>query len=698
MKLGKAFALILLAAPIALVAQIDRSHAPAPGPAPIIELGESTVSSLENGLKVIVVENHRLPQVSWSISFEYSPIAEGGTQGMLDLYGELMRSGTESKTKAELDEAIDFIGGGVWASSKTIGGSSLTKHSNTLLDLMTDILFNPSFPETELSKLKTQAISGLAASETSPGDISSNLKRTLLYGEGHPYGGVTTAETLEAISREDFVNHHSTYFRPNIGYLVIVGDITPEEAMAEAESRFGSWEQGTVPYQRWETPARPIGQKVCLAPLDGSVQSQLKLTHIVNLRPGSRDAIAISVMNSILGGGAFSGRLMQNLREDKAFTYGARSSISTDPLIGNFTAYADVRNEVTDSAVTEFIYEIRRMINEPVSSESLDMTKSYMTGSFARSLESPRTVARFALNIERYNLPEDYYATYLEKLNAITVEEVQRVARKYLKPDQIFITCVGTAEMAEKLQKFATSGQVELYDAYGKQLVERKEAAEGTTVESVAKAHYNAIGGLKKMSKLKSWVKTGSIEIGGAMTLGYENKASFKKGAKGSFTGLSMSGQNIMTNTITPEGGAMSQMGPVQEVTGSELVHSQWSELSPTHLLNYEEYGISAELLGVENMNGIDYHAVQYTDAEKSFKDTYYFEIESGLLKINKSTSETPEGPMTSTTEYNNYLDLGDGILFSIEIKTQAGPQTMNTRISTVELNETIDSSVFKLN
>ena len=139
------------------------------------------------------------------------------------------------------------------------------------------------------------------------------------------------------------------------------------------------------------------------------------------------------------------------------------------------------------------------MINEPVSSESLDMTKSYMTGSFARSLESPRTVARFALNIERYNLPKDYYATYLEKLNAITAEEVQRVARKYLKPDQIFITCVGIAEMAEKLQKFATSGQVELYDAYGKQLVERKEAAEGTTVESVATAHYNAIGVSEKL-------------------------------------------------------------------------------------------------------------------------------------------------------------------------------------------------------
>ena len=182
-----------------------------------------------------------------------------------------MRSGTESKTKAELDEVIDFIGGGVWASSKTIGGSSLTKHTNTLLDLMTDILFNPSFPEAELSKLKTQALSGLAASETSPGDISNNLKKTLLYGDEHPYGGVTTAETLEAISRKDFVNHHSTYFRPNIGYLVIVGDITPEEAMATAESRFGSWEQGTFPTKSgkclWSYGPKGVQH------LDGSVQS-----------------------------------------------------------------------------------------------------------------------------------------------------------------------------------------------------------------------------------------------------------------------------------------------------------------------------------------------------------------------------------------------------------------------------------------
>ena len=694
MKLIKAIALFFIATPLALVAQIDRSKAPEPGPAPVIELGESTVSTLDNGLKVIVVENHRLPQVSWSIYLEHTPVAEGNKVGMLDMFGELMKSGTNSMNKAEIDEAIDFIGGSIYSSSDYIGGSSLTKHSSTLLDILTDVLFNPSFPESELEKLKTQSLSGLAASETSPNDISSNLTRTLLYGNHHPYGGVATAETIDAISKDDFEKHYSTYFRPNTAYLVIVGDITPTQAISTAKERFGSWEKGTIPYQRWELPKKPTGQKVCLAPLEGSVQSLLELTHIVNLRPGSDDAIAVSVMNSILGGGAFSGRLMQNLREDKAFTYGARSSIYSDPLIGSFTAYADVRNEVTDSAITEFIYEIRRMITEPVDSASLEMTKKYMTGSFARSLENPRTVARFALNIERYNLPKDYYSTYLKKLNSITIKDVQSVARKYLTPDQIYITCVGSPEIAEKLVPFPTTGQVELYDPYGKQLIERRDAPKGTTVESVVLNHYNAIGGVKKISKLKSIVSIGSIEIVGAMTLGYEKINSFKK-VIGSHTSLSMSNQSIMSTIVNSDGGQVSQMGEMQTIEESELIHNQWTELSSTHLLNYSDYGISAELLGIENINGIEYYAITYST--EGFTDTYYFEIEGGLLKINKNVSEGPDGPMSSTTEYNNYMDLGDGIKFALEKKIQAGPQSMHIRIGSVEINSDIDKGLFNL-
>ena len=266
--------------------------------------------------------------------------------------------------------------------------------------------------------------------------------------------------------------------------------------------------------------------------MDGAVQSVLKLTHTVTIPPGSKDAIAVSVMNSILGGGAFSGRLMQNLREDKAFTYGARSNISIDPLLGAFTAYADVRNEVTDSAVVEFLYEIRRMKTEPVDSASFAVTKNYMTGSFARSLENPNTAARFALNIQRYNLPADYYLTYLEKLNAVTIEDVQRVAKNHLRPDQLHITCVGNISVAESLTKFATNGTVELFDAYGKPIIERTSAEDGVTSEMVIKGHYEAIGGVKSISKLSGVLRTGSMEMGGGMTLSFTHTAILQKEQK----------------------------------------------------------------------------------------------------------------------------------------------------------------------
>jgi predicted Zn-dependent peptidase len=688
-----------------LHSQVDRSKAPEPGPAPLIELGESTLLTLDNGLKLIVVENHKQPKISWTLSLEYAPIFEGNKAGILDLFGELMRSGTENKSKAELDEAIDFLGASININPKGIRGSALTKHTNELLRLMSEILFEPSFPDKELDRLRTQALSGLVAAESSPAEISYNLTRALNYGSTHPYGEVTTPESLNALSREDFVNFHNTYFYPNIAYLVVVGDIDANTAYGKANSYFGEWKRSdNIPYQRWDNPARPQGNRVCLSPVEGAVQSVLKLTQTINLPPGSKDAIAASVMNSILGGGAFSGRLMQNLREDKAFTYGARSRLSTDPLVGSFTAFADVRNEVTDSAVVEFLFEIRRIINEPVDSTSLAVTKNYMTGSFARSLESPNTAARFALNIERYNLPEDYYTTYLEKLNSVTIEDVQRIAKNYLRPDQLHITCVGDRSVAESLKKFAANGTVELFDAYGKPIIERTDAEAGVSATTVINDHYKAIGGIKAISKLGGIIRTGSMEMGGGMTLGFTHTASYKKNKRGARTSLAISGQEVVTNVVTDNGGYSSQMGPRSTTSGSELLSAQWEELDPLFLLNTEIKGINTELLGVEEINGSKYHVIKFTLSESDespslevINMTCYFNTKSKRLSFSKSIINGDEGPMSITTDFNNYIDLGEGFLFPMEVVTIVGTQKMAVRIGTISLNPDIDHSIFNL-
>lgn len=690
----RTLAVLLATAPFSLLGQIDRTRAPEPGPAPVIELGESTVTELPNGLTLIVVENHRLPEVSWSLRLDYSPVLEGATSSM---FGELMRSGTTTKTKAELDEAIDFLGASLNASSTSLSGSSLTKHSDELLKLMSDVLYNPAFSDHEINKLRTQALSGLMADETSPDAISHILTRTLNYTHQHPYGKVTTAESLESLNRDDFVSFYDRYFRPNIAYLVVVGDINPEEAYNMAAEYFGDWEKADVPYVRWEVPARARFNRVCFSPIEGAVQSTIKLTHTINMAPGSEDAIAASVMNSILGGGAFSGRLMQNLREDKAFTYGARSSFSTDTYVGSFTAFADVRNEVTDSSIVEFLNEIRRMISEPVDSSTLALTKNYMTGSFARNLESAWTVASFAFNIERYGLPNDYYSTYLEKLAAVSIEDIQRIAKNHLKPDQIYITCVGSRDVIPSLEKFSTHGIVELFDAYGKPLIERRDAAPGITAKSVIRDHYQSIGGVKALSKIKTLKKTGSIEIGGAMTLGYSQINYFKKGARGAHRSFSMSGQEIITNTITDEGGVEAQMSPLKAMEGSDLLKNQWRSLSLTYLLNPEEYSISTELLGVENINGVEYHVVKFARTDIHVDLTCYFELESKRLTITKESPSTLEQDMTSTTNYNNYLDQGDGISFPMEVISITGIQRMSIRISNVEIDGEIDHTKFTL-
>ena len=412
--------------------------------------------------------------------------------------------------------------------------------------------------------------------------------------------------------------------------------------------------------------------------------------------PGHKDAIAASVMNSILGGGGFSGRLMQNLREDKAYTYGARSSFSKDPLVGSFTAYADVRKEVTDSAIVEFIYEIKRITTEMVDSNELAVTKNYMSGSFARSLELPNTAANFALNIKRYDLADDYYTSYLKNLSKITPEDVLAVAKKYLRPNQINIACVGNPSITESLKKFSPSGKVELYDTYGRPLIEKSPAAAGVTAKSVITDHYEAIGGVKSFSKLQSLQQAGSVAMPGGMSLQFSQTNSYKKNKRGLKRSLSMSGHNILVNIATDNEGFVDEMGEITQTLGTELQHIQWTELDPIYMLNASEKGITTELQGVEEINSVKYHVINFSQ-DNVIKMTCYFDIEKQTLSMTKSIKDGPEGPTLTTIEYKKYIEYEKGMSFPIEIVTTVGPQTIITRLSYVTINPKVDSSIFNL-
>lgn len=494
-----AFALLTVAA----TAQIDRSKLPEPAPAKEIKLGDFDQFTLKNGLQVIVVENDKLPTLSWTMSFITGPITEGDKAGYVGMVGSVLRGGTTSKTKEVLDEEIDFMGASVFVGSSSIGAFSLSKYKEDVLKLMTDFLYNPSFPEAELEKAKTQTKTGLLQNKDNPNSISAVVGSVLNYGKDHVYGEMTTAETVDNITMDDIRGHYNKFFKPNIAYLVVVGDIKKKEAKKLVKKYFSDWEKADVEKEGFTAPTNPEETVVAIVDRPSSVQSVINITYTIDNKPGSADNEKVSLLNQILGGAGLSTRLNSNLREDKGYTYGANSRMGSSRYSATVGIGASVRNEVTDSAMVQFMYELNRLRDELVSEEELDLAKNTMRGNFARSLESRGTVAQFALSAKLNSLPEDYYANYLKRVDAITAEDLQATARKYIRPENANVIIVGKAEeIAEKLKPF---GKVKFYDTDGNEVEDptKVEIADIST-QSIFDKYIEAVGGKETIDNVKS--------------------------------------------------------------------------------------------------------------------------------------------------------------------------------------------------
>lgn len=669
-------------------AQVDRTKAPEPAEPKAINIAKPYTFTLKNGLKVYVVENHKLPRVAFSLSLDRDPILEKDKAGYISFAGQLMMKGTTNRSKAELDQEIDFIGANLNTYSTGMFGSSLTKHKEKLMELMTDVLFNPAFPEEELEKLKKQTLSGLATSKDDPNAIASNVSGVLNFSLDHPYGEFTTEASVENITLEDCKQYYDTYFRPNIGYLAIVGDITPKEAKKLIKANFSKWEQKEVPSYSYETPEAPSETFVALVDREASVQSVIDVTYPVELQIGSADVIKARVLNQILGGG-FSSRLMQNLREDKAFTYGARSSLSSDKLIGSFSASASVRNDVTDSAVTEFMAELVKIQKEGVTEKELNAAKASIIGSFARSLESASTVASFAINTAIYNLPEDYYTNYLKNVSAVTLEDVKAMAEKYIKPEHANILVVGKAsEVAAGLQQF---GEVKYFDINGEQYdpKDRMKMPEGVTAKTVLQDYFEALGGKEKLLTIKN------------MKLVYD--ASFQ-------------GQNLYINEVKKDGAFKQEVGMTGMVITKTIINGdkvkivmQGQEVPlPEDAkkdmlvvakvfpeLFFDEMGITYELRSITDLDGETAYAIDVT-MPSGKKSTYYYSAETGYKLKASTVQKGPQGEVTVSEEFSAYEDKNGIMIPTKKIMNQGFP--INTTLKSIEFNVDLAEDTFEVN
>ena len=684
----KIFALLIVClVSTSITAQIDRSQMPKPGPAPTVNIGEPETFSLSNGLKVLVVENDKLPRVSASLIIDNKPFTEKkpGTQAMV---ASLLGTGTEKTGKDEFNEEIDFLGANISFGSESASASSLSKFFPRVMELMAEGALMPKFTEEEFESEKNKLMEGLKSSQKDVGTIANRLSSTLSYGSNHPYGQYVSVESVEGIVLEDVKNVYKNYFVPENAYLVIVGDITKKEAKKIVKKTFGDWKKATPPST--SIPAVKPAQytQIDFVDMPNAVQSEIIVQNTVDLKTADPDYFPVLVMNQILGG-SFGSYLNMNLREDKGYTYGARSNVGASRYASRFVASVGVRNAVTDSAVVEIFKEVDRIRNEEVDAGKLEDTKKKFAGSFVMRLEQPSTVASYALNIEIENLSKDFYETYLEKINAVTQEDIKRVANKYLKTDQMQVVIAGKgSEVVENLEKIEYKGKTipVLYFNKETKKVEKpefkKELPEGVTVTSVYDSYIKAIGGNDVVSKVDNMMMKGNASVQG-MSLSFTRKLT-KDGKMLEL--VEMNGNTLSKQVFDGEKGFTAAQGQKMDYTEQQVKDAKIM----SGLFSEQKVSESAELTGIESINGEDAYVIKLTDNVREF-----YSVDTGLKLATETTAEQMGQKMTSKLMYSDYTDK-NGVMVPMMLSQDLGPQTIDIKIEEVKFNDGVTASDFE--
>ena len=682
--------LFLFLVPLVTMAQnIDRSKAPSPGKAPLIQVGDPVKFTLANGLQVFVVKNTKLPQVSATLALDYDGFAEGDKAGVAQMAGQLLKRGTTTKSKAQLDEAIEFLGGSMSTSSQSASVSSLKGNFPSLLGLLSEVVLQPALSTEELEKIRKQVLSGIESNKDDADAISGNVVKKLVYGATHPYGEMMTTKTVNQVSIADVKSFLNTYWLPNAAYLIFVGDIEPAAAKALAEKSFGNWKKGVFTKQNFAKPVQPKQTYVAIVDRPASVQSVVAIAGAVDLLPGSSNVIAGSVMNNILGGG-FSGRLFANLREKYAFTYGAYSSLSPSRQIGIFQAEASVRNEKTDSSVQELLREINTLRNELVGETELSRMKNYLSGGFARSLENPATIANFALNIARNNLPADYYQKYLTNLAAVDAAKVQNAAQLFLNTNQMHIVIVGNAkQIAKGLEKY---GPLKYFDIEGNEVAAPTEvkADASLTPAALMEKAIAAIGTKEALDNVKDVQLKGTANLMG-QSLDMQQTIVMPGN---SVTTMSMGGMAMMRQAVVDGKYSVAQQGqqaPITDDIKEGLDESTY--LAPEQLYLAKGYGL--KIVGAEKVDGKDAIDVEVTTPSKKVSHRFYDAKTFLLVKTSKSEEVPGQGTMTQQQYYTGYKVV-NGVQIASEQLMDLGQMKINIKYTDIKMNQGLKTSDLK--
>ena len=663
------------------VGQVDRRKQPTPGPAPIIQVKEPQQYKLKNGLTVMFVENRKLPIVSASLILDNPPILEGIKAGQSQLTSSLLGKGSKKIKKDDFYDEIDFMGSNISISASSAFAQSLTRYFQRTFQMMADAAINPNFTEEEFTKERDVLIDALKSSEKDVSTAARRVEKLLAYGVDHPYGEYVTAGTVNNIKLSDIQRFYDFRFRPNNAYLVIGGDIDFESVKILVKKYFAKWKPSPVASSPIPKVTNPVSTQIDFVNMPNAVQSEVVVQSTTYLAKKDADYFPVLMANSILGGGG-EARLFLNLREDKGYTYGSYSSIGNSKITATrFRASASVRNEVTDSAVVEIVNEIKRIRTDLVSESELKKAKAKYVGNFVRSLEDPEIIASFAYEIATENLDPDFYKNYLDKINAVTVEDVKRVAQKYFNVDQARVVVTGKGvDVLDNLEKVQFNGNylpINYYNKYGTS-IERPQklaVADGITAESVLKSFIDNTGvNIADINALQLVYKGEFMQMSIKVEETYSDKEQKQV--------ISVGGNAMMTSVVSQDSAYIKQ-GPNQ----TDLPKAIHDDLKKT-LAVLPEIGLlesqEATLEGIVNINGSDAYEIKTQGVGVTF--TSYYDVNTGL-RVRESSLINFNGQMqTNTTDYSDYSEQS-GLILAGKKSFNLGGQDISLRLDKAEIN-----------
>ena len=674
--------LVIFLVSIATNAQIDRSKMPKPGPDPVVKLGTPKTFTLKNGLKVIMVVNNKLPRASANLTIDNKPYFEGEISGVSGMMGSLLGRGTSNISKDDFNEKVDFLGANVSFFSTGAFASSLKKYFPEILGLMADGVMNSKFTQEEFDKEVQITLDGLKSDEKNVTSAARRVENVLTYGKNHPFGEFTSKESVEKITLQDVKNNYTTYYKPNNAYLVIEGDINPKKIKKLVKSLFSDWKKGEIPGYTMPETKSVAATEINFVNMDNAVQSEIAVINNIDLTLGDKDYYAALIANNILGGGG-TARLFMNLREDKGYTYGSYSRLSQSRYAGTFRASASVRNVVTDSSVVEIQKEINKIRYQKVTAEELANSKEEYIGGFVMDVQKPRTVANFALNIARYNLPKDFYENYIKNIKAVTLDDVQNAAIKYFTGDKAKIVITGKGiDVLKNLEK--GDYVIKYFDKYGNPTEKpamTMPIPDGMTAATVVDKYMEAIGGKDKVMAVKTIMTVSNATIQGTPLLMTNKAAAPNK----SLMTIAVMGNVMQKIIFDGEKGYQEARGQKKDMTGEELAKAK-NENALFSDLNYA----SGKLLRIEPIEG------KNTVVLKSGDKEIFYDMTSGLKVKEVQTVKTPDGKEVKVpTTFADYKAV-KGIMIPHWVGLKSGPMTLDFKVKEIKINEGVSDEDFK--